>query len=82
MEEQQINGGLNQSVGKLREAAGALFGDFRTQAGGRAQQLRGQAESFYGDAKERLTTVTAERPGVALAAALGLGVVIGLLLSR
>ncbi len=82
MEEQQINGGLNQSVGRLREAAGALFGDFRTQAGGRAQQWRGQAETFYGDAKERLTTVTAERPAVALGAALGIGVVIGLLLSR
>jgi uncharacterized protein YjbJ (UPF0337 family) len=82
MEEQQINGGLNQGVGRLKEAAGALLGDIKTQAGGRAQQLRGQAETIYGDAMDRLTTVTTERPAVALGAALGIGVVIGLLLAR
>jgi uncharacterized protein YjbJ (UPF0337 family) len=82
MEEQQVNGRLDQGVGRVKEAAGALFGDFRTQASGRAQQLRGQAETLYGDAMEKLTSVTSERPAIALGAALGLGVVIGLLLSR
>lgn len=82
MEEQQVNGTLDQGVGRVKEAAGALFGDLRTQASGRAQQIRGQAETFYGDAMEKLTSVTSERPAIALGAALGLGVVIGLLLSR
>jgi uncharacterized protein YjbJ (UPF0337 family) len=81
-QQQQLNGGINQGVGRMKEAAGALFGDLRTEASGRAQQLRGQAETLYGDAMERLNTVTSERPAIALGTALGIGVIIGILLSR
>jgi uncharacterized protein YjbJ (UPF0337 family) len=82
MDEQQLNGGINQGVGRMKEAAGALFGDLRIEAQGRAQQLRGQAESLYGDAMERLNTVTTERPAIALGTALGIGVIIGILLAK
>ena len=82
MEEQQINGGINQGVGRVKEAAGALLGDLKIEAQGRAQQVRGQAESLYGDTMERITSATTERPAVALGAALGIGVIIGILLSR
>lgn len=82
MEEQQVNGGINQGVGRVKEAAGALLGDLKTEAQGRAQQMRGQAESLYGDTMERITSVTSERPAVALGTALGIGVVIGILLAR
>lgn len=82
MDEQQVNGGLNQGVGRVKEAAGAMFGDLKTEASGRAQQIRGQAESMYGDAMDKLSSVTTERPAIALGAALGIGVVIGLLLAR
>jgi uncharacterized protein YjbJ (UPF0337 family) len=82
MTEQQINGGIEQGKGRLREAAGALMGDFRTQAAGRAQQLRGQAESLYGEGIERFSKLAQERPAAALAGALGIGVIIGLILAR
>ena len=82
MDEQQINGGVDQGVGRVKEAAGALLGDLKIQAQGRAQQIRGQAESLYGDTMERITTATTERPAIALGAALGIGVIIGILLAR
>lgn len=81
-EQQQVNGGVNQGVGRVKEAAGALLGDLRMEAQGRAQQLRGQAESIYGEAMERITTVTNDRPAMALGTALGIGVIIGILLAR
>ena len=80
--QQKVNGGVDQGVGRVREAAGALIGDLKIEAQGRAQQLRGQAESLYGDTMERLNTVTHERPAVALGTALGIGVIIGILLAR
>ncbi len=82
MSEQQVNGGVNQGVGRVKEAAGALLGDLKIEAQGRAQQMRGQAESLYGDAMERITSVTSEKPAVALGTALGIGVIIGILLAR
>jgi uncharacterized protein YjbJ (UPF0337 family) len=82
MNEQQVNGGMEQAKGRLKEAAGALMGDVRTKATGTAQQLRGQAEGIYGDAIERVSNLAAERPVAAVGAALGIGVVIGLLLAR
>ena len=82
MTENQFNGGLEEGKGRLKDAAGALMGDLKTQASGKAQQLRGRAESLYGDAIERISDLAAERPAAALAGALGIGVVIGLLLAR
>ena len=82
MSEQQINGGIEEGKGRLKDAAGALMGDLKTQASGKAEQLRGQAESLYGQAIERLSDVAAERPAAALAGALGIGIVIGLILGR
>ena len=82
MDEQQVNGGVNQGVGRVKEAAGALLGDLKIEAQGRAQQIRGQAESLYGDTMERITTVTTERPAIALGTAVGIGVIIGILLAR
>ena len=82
MDEQQVNGGVNQGVGRVKEAAGALLGDLKIEAQGRAQQIRGQAETMYGDAMERITTVTTEKPAIALGTALGIGVIIGILLAR
>jgi uncharacterized protein YjbJ (UPF0337 family) len=82
MSEQQVNGGMDQAKGRLKNAAGALMGDLRTQASGKAQELRGQAEVLYGDAVEKYSNFAADRPVAALAGALGIGVVIGLLLAR
>ncbi len=82
MSEQQINGGIEEGTGRLKDAAGALMGDLKTQASGKAQQLRGQAESLYGEAIDKLSALAQERPAAALAGALGIGVIIGLILAR
>lgn len=82
MNERQLNGGIEEGKGRLKDAAGALMGDLKTQASGKAQVLRGQAETLYGDAIDRLSTLAAERPAAALAGALGIGVIIGLILAR
>jgi uncharacterized protein YjbJ (UPF0337 family) len=82
MSEQQVNGAIEQGKGRLKEAVGALTGDLKTQAAGKAEELRGQAEALYGDAVDKLSAFAQERPAAALASALGLGIVIGLFLGR
>lgn len=82
MSEQHINGGMDEAKGRLKDAAGALMGDLKTQASGKAQALRGQAENLYGDAIDKLSALAQERPAAALAGALGIGVIIGLFLAR
>ncbi len=82
MNEHQVNGGIEQGKGRLKDAAGALIGDLKTQASGKAQQFRGQAETLYGDGIDRFSKLAVERPAVAIAGALGIGFVLGLLLAR
>ena len=82
MNEQQINGGADQVGGRIRNAAGAVAGSLKTQAAGKAQEVRGQAESLYGDTLKQVLEMTAERPLAALGAAIGVGLVLGLLLGR
>lgn len=82
MTEQQINGGIEEGKGRIKDAVGALTGDLKMQAAGKAEQLRGHAESLYGEAIDRLSDLAAERPAAALAGALGIGIVIGLFLGR
>ena len=82
MTNQQTNGGVDQVVGRLQNAAGALASDLRTQTSGRARELKGQAESLYGDTAAAAVELASKRPLSALGAALGVGVIIGLFLAR
>ena len=82
MNEQQLNGGADQVGGRIKNAAGAIAGSIKTQASGKAQEVRGQAESLYGDSMKQILEMTAERPLAALGAAVGVGLVLGLLLGR
>ncbi len=82
MTEQQLNGGLDQVGGRLKNAAGAVAGSLKTQASGKAQEMRGQAESLYGDALKQVLDMTSEKPLAALGAAAGIGLVLGLILAR
>jgi len=82
MTEQQINGRIDQTIGRVQNAAGAIAGDLKTQAQGKARELRGQAEAAYGDTAQALVQLASKRPLSAVGAALGIGVIIGLFLSR
>ena len=82
MTEQQVNGAVDQAIGRLQNAAGALASDLKTQAGGKVRELRGLAESRYGDAAATAAELAGKRPLSVLGAALGVGVIIGLFLAR
>ena len=82
MNQEQIDGGLEQGKGRLKDAAGALLGDLKLQDSGKADQLRGQAQSLYGELIDRLGGLASGRPAAALAGAFGLGLALGLILSR
>jgi uncharacterized protein YjbJ (UPF0337 family) len=52
MNDDQIDGTLTEATGKVKEVAGDLTGDAKTQAEGKIDQVTGQAQQTLGDAKE------------------------------
>jgi len=52
MDENQVGGAVQQTVGKVQGAAGDLLGDTKTQAEGAAREIAGKAQEAYGQAKE------------------------------
>ena len=52
MNKDQVEGRVDQSAGKVKEVAGKLVGNDRLQAEGKAEQIKGQVQAGYGDAKE------------------------------
>lgn len=54
MNDDQFAGTARSTGGRIAEATGALFNDGSLQADGIADQVKGAAQSFYGDAKEKI----------------------------
>jgi uncharacterized protein YjbJ (UPF0337 family) len=52
MNKYQIQGVLRNIVGKVQQQAGKLCGSKEQQARGISKQAVGQAEKYYGDAKQ------------------------------
>ena len=84
MTDDRIEGGLKKGVGKVEDAWGGLTGDAGTQAKGKANQASGSVQDVVGHAKERAQDVygnvesyAKEQPMVALAVAIGVGVILG-----
>jgi uncharacterized protein YjbJ (UPF0337 family) len=87
MDADQIEGAARNSAGKVQDFVGGLMGDTRTQAQGRINQVAGSAQGVYGQARDsvdnlldELAGYTKDQPLVALAAALGAGMLAGLLI--
>ena len=76
------DGTIKSAPGKVQDAAGGVFGDSDTQARGKVNQYAGEAQSYYGEALATVRDVAADRPVTALAAAAGVGLLIGLLIGR
>ena len=79
---------MREGVGHVQDAVGGLTGDARTQADGKLNQAAGSVQEMVGQARERASDLYGEvesyakqQPLAALAVTLGLGVVIGLVLS-
>jgi len=82
MDESKVEGVFRNAAGRVQDAAGGLAGDAGLQARGKVNQAAGEAQQIYGDTVDRVKDFAVEQPGKALAAALGLGVLIGFTLGR
>ena len=52
MNKDQVEGRIDQSIGKLKEAAGSLMGNDKLKADGLADQAMGKVQTVFGDGKE------------------------------
>lgn len=52
MNKDQVKGRADQTVGKIKEAAGKLVGNERLQGEGMAEQAKGKVQTVFGDSKE------------------------------
>ena len=77
-----IQGAAEDALGKVQDGMGGLLGDTATQAKGKAKQFAGQAQGLYGDTLDNVRDLTADQPLIAVAAAVGVGFIIGALLAR
>ena len=78
----RIEGAAEDTVGKLQDGMGGLLGDTATQAKGKAKQFAGQAQGYYGETLDTVRDLTSDQPLVAVAAAVGVGFILGALLAR
>lgn len=53
MDDQQVQGGLDKSIGKAKETVGRVAGDTQTEAEGQNQQVEGQIRQGVGDLKDK-----------------------------
>ena len=54
MNKDQVKGRVEQTTGKVKEAAGKLVGNDRLRTEGAADQVKGKVQAGYGDAKENV----------------------------
>ena len=52
MNKHQVDGRLDQAMGKVKEVAGKTVGNEHLEGEGLADQAKGRAEAGYGDAKQ------------------------------
>jgi len=93
MDEDRIKGAATAIGGKVKDAAGGVLGDGKTQAEGKAEQASGQLQNAYGSAKDtareaagtlgaQVDAVLKEQPMAALLGAVGVGYVLARLMHR
>jgi ElaB/YqjD/DUF883 family membrane-anchored ribosome-binding protein len=66
----------------MQDAAGDIIGDPELQGEGKANQALGKAQSAYAQTVSELRDYTIEQPMTALLMALGVGLVLGVFISR
>ena len=54
MNKDQVKGRTTQVTGKVKEVAGKVTGNVRTEAKGMAEKTAGKAQAVYGDTKEQI----------------------------
>jgi len=88
MDENRVEGTVRKSGGKAQESIGRLTGDAKMQAEGLANEIRGSAQDFYGQAQDTATELARsigdgvgkfikEQPYTATVIAFGIGWLLG-----
>ena len=84
MDENILEGGLRQGVGRAERAIGNASGDVGMSLHGKVQELTGKVQTAYGQAKDTaaetiggVDAFITERPYVTAAIAAGVGLVLG-----
>ena len=73
---------LGTLAAKLQDAVGSRAGDAAAQARDRADQAASQAQDAYGEVLDTVERIASSRPLVTVAAAAGVGFVLGILVAR
>ncbi len=82
VDENRVDGTIKNVTGKVQETAGSVFGDSDTEARGQANEFVGDVQSSYGEALDTVRDLAADRPITTIAAAAGVGLLIGRILAR
>jgi len=61
MDKDRIEGSLEQAKGKIKEVAGKLTGDSKTEAEGKAQQGAGKVQNAIGGLKDSVREALDEK---------------------
>ncbi len=77
-----FEGTIRSMAGKMQETVGSATGDTLTQVRGKLNQAAGQVQEAYGTALDEARGFTAERPMTAVLAALGVGILLGMVVAR
>jgi uncharacterized protein YjbJ (UPF0337 family) len=75
-------GTLRNIGGKVEDAVGGLTGDSSTRLRGKANEAAGAAQDMYGQAADGVRDFATEQPMMALLAAAGLGLMLGIVIAR
>ncbi len=78
----RIEGAAEDTVGKVQDGMGGLLGDGAAQARGKARQVAGQAQGYYGETLDTVRDFAADQPLVTVLAASLVGFIGGALFSR
>ena len=54
MDKDRVSGSANQAKGSIKETAGKMTGDNKTQAGGMADKAKGKIQKTVGGAKDAI----------------------------
>jgi uncharacterized protein YjbJ (UPF0337 family) len=80
--ENQIKGALQEVGGKIEDTVGAAAGNAGLRAEGKARQIAGQIQQSYGEAIDTVRETAVNSPISVLAAAAGIGFILGVVWSR